>query len=196
MVKPRIIKSGGSGWKPIALDPSVFKANDLEGLIGIEELTDYSIGRIKPAKVSQFWCLRKGSELYLLSGKNLYWFCSQKVKTKSKNEEVKAEDDSFNTAEKKLKKKKKPKRNKKGPSTDETVNNCSEKVDLVKENSPDKECPKADLDKESYDLSSCMASWNGLGVPPVLLRALKEKSFFAPTKIQVAATTLYFYVSI
>lgn len=57
MVKPRIIKSGGSGWKPIALDPSVFKANDLEGLIGIEELTDYSIGRVKPAKVLQFLSL-------------------------------------------------------------------------------------------------------------------------------------------
>lgn len=125
---------------------------------------------------------------------SIYDFSLQKAKIKSKNDKVKAEDESFSMAEKKPKKKRKSKKNKKGPLTDETLDPCSDKVDLVKDYHSDQECPKAHSDKESDDLSSCMASWNGLGVPSVLLRALKEKSFFAPTKIQVSTITLNFSV--
>lgn len=51
MVKPRIVKSGKGEWKSLSFDPADFSANDLEGIIGIEELTDYSPEDFKPSKV-------------------------------------------------------------------------------------------------------------------------------------------------
>lgn len=44
MVKPKVIKSSKSKWKPVSIDPTTFNPADFEGLIGIEELTDYSVG--------------------------------------------------------------------------------------------------------------------------------------------------------
>lgn len=44
---------------------------------------------------------------------------------------------------------------------------------------------KLDINNEDDDLQSRMAAWNGLGVPSILLKALADKSFFVPTKIQV-----------
>lgn len=52
--------------------------------------------------------------------------------------------------------------------------------------SPEEESVDINQESESDDLISQMAAWNGLGVPPVLLRALADKSFTLPTKIQVS----------
>ena len=52
------------------------------------------------------------------------------------------------------------------------------------------------LDKEDDDtLQSRMSAWNGLGVPSILLRALADKSFSAPTKIQVTLSLLSCVIS-
>lgn len=39
-----------NGWKPVTLEGALL-SNDIEGLIGIEELTDYSLERSKKGKI-------------------------------------------------------------------------------------------------------------------------------------------------
>ncbi|XP_034242516.1 ATP-dependent RNA helicase DDX24 [Thrips palmi] len=152
MVKPRIIKGGKGQWKSISLDPTVFSAADLDGVIGIEELTDYSIINAKRSKK------KNPTDINNASAKGEM---SKEKKAKAKKKKLK---------------KRKGEKHVKSPSNTE----AQEPGEVPVETQSAEESNEFNSD----DLSTRMAAWNGLGVPPILLRALAEKSFLAPTKIQ------------
>lgn len=164
MVKPRVIKSGKSGWKPVSIDTSAFTPTDLQGLAGIEELTDYSIKGTRVSKKP----VRKSD--------------------KDKNDKTSAQVKNG------VEKKKKPKRRRKKKKVKTLLKESATEVssEATEDPSPVEIQPEdsahcgADVHQQddSDEPLLQMSSWNGLGVPQILLRALADKSFTYPTKIQ------------
>lgn len=116
---------------------------------------------------------------------------------KKKNKEVKAsnemsENEKDENGDSKNSKKKRKKKKKKGKSGNKVKKAQSVEEKSENGNSTDHqlECSnvqKADgdnIDEIVDNILVRMPAWNGLGVPSILLRALEEKSFTAPTKIQ------------
>ncbi|KAK3927781.1 ATP-dependent RNA helicase DDX24, partial [Frankliniella fusca] len=166
MVKPRVIKSGKSGWKAVSIDPSAFTSTDLQGLLGIEELTDYSIKGAKDSKKSVSKSKKDKVDKSLTLGKS-----TTEMKKKPKKKKKKAK--------KKLKENIKEKKSD-GP---DNLSPSKEGTDIKTGDSSLSQGEVKHQD-DSEEILSKMSSWNGLGVPQILLRALADKSFLYPTKIQ------------
>ncbi|XP_076625219.1 ATP-dependent RNA helicase DDX24 [Colletes latitarsis] len=152
-----------SGWKPLKLEGSVFSGG-IEGLIGIEELTDYKLERTD-SKTKISICEEKSNK--------------EKDKASSKRKNLnKWQEDTVDDNEpvlKKIKIKKRKKSNKK------IITNQSVKDDLDIDSNDD--CNQS-TDDESNMYDTDVQVWSNLGVPTIIIKALKDQQFRSPTTIQ------------
>ncbi|XP_012252477.2 ATP-dependent RNA helicase DDX24 [Athalia rosae] len=179
----KIKKEECAAWKPLKLD-GAFISEGIDGLIGIEELTDYGVIRSTKRKL-----VTPDKETHTVKDK----------KTKSQKPGAKiddAETDEHLTKKKKLKKTGKEekklkikKNNKEKPS--ESQINITEEVSDTRSNSQinleKKQHIERDNDATNFDKSNMpmnIHSWTSLGVPDILLQALADQGFSTPTPIQ------------
>ncbi|XP_076681119.1 ATP-dependent RNA helicase DDX24 isoform X2 [Andrena cerasifolii] len=160
----KIKRNNSSGWKPLTLEGSVFSAG-VDGLIGIEELTDYQLeqgNRKRKILVSD----RKA--------KNEENKVPSKRKSSGEWEEDNIDDNEPvpKTAKVKKVKEKSVKRRK------------VSKADLdVNSNNESEVCNKSSDDEDhAYDMDA--QAWSTLGVPAPVIKALKDQQFHTPTTIQ------------
>ncbi|XP_043518935.1 ATP-dependent RNA helicase DDX24 [Frieseomelitta varia] len=161
-----------SGWKPLKLEGSVF-SNNVEDLIGIEELTDYKLEKennktkivicneesnIKKDKVSP---KRKRSNIWLENDIDV-------------NEPLLKKAKKLKSKEKKLKRK-----------SDEKVSKCLSSKNGVDTNSNNNNQFSNEYNDEKNDINDNNAQqWHILGVPTPIIKALKDQQFYIPTHIQ------------
>ncbi|XP_015126985.1 ATP-dependent RNA helicase DDX24 [Diachasma alloeum] len=138
----KIKQKGSASWKSLTLEGAIFSSG-VEGLIGIEELVDYSLEN-KSEKSSKRKISQDSSEESDQDG-------SPAAQSNKK---------SFNA--KKKKKKGKGLQPKSSPTE-------------PGENPPT---------NESEDLNFSAEAWTTLGVPPLIVKALKDQKFSTPTSIQ------------
>lgn len=162
------VKRVESGWKHVTLEGSLL-SNGIEGLIGIEELTDYSLersskkGKIVTTKVNS---VEKNK------------LASKRKRPKNQKE---ADVDNIEPSAKKSKIKKTKCTKKK---TKKTVKSADlESIDQQTD---------SDSNNDSYcdinsnrSLTEIAEIWSPLGVPIAIIRALAEQKFSSPTMIQM-----------
>lgn len=183
MVKPKIIQSGKGQWKSIELDPTLFNAEDFEGVIGIEELTGYSVSNSKRSKKKK--STKKKSKKPKSTEENDVPPKEEKsTKKKSKKEQSTEVKDATPPKEMLKKEKTKKKKTKKKQVKNEPKYLPDIQAQEISKATVESEVNKDDEETGSDDILSRMSAWNGLGVPSVLLQALADKSFYAPTQIQ------------
>ncbi|CAL7938624.1 unnamed protein product [Xylocopa violacea] len=143
-------------WKPLKLEGSVF-SSDVDGLIGIEELTDYKLKK-------------ENNQIKIVICDETNNNNDVKVSPKCKNSS-KWQESNINDNEPPLKKAKvtKPKgKNLRGSSTN------TNKTDLPNESNDD--------EISMYDIHT--QQWSALGVPMPVIKALVDQQFYQPTPIQ------------
>ncbi|XP_017877753.1 ATP-dependent RNA helicase DDX24 [Ceratina calcarata] len=151
-------------WKPLNLEGSVL-SGDVDGLIGIEELTDY--------KLEHEYDKRK---IVISNGKSSNQTAKVSPKRKLSNR-WQEEDVDTNESRKKAKVPKSQQVNHKGTNNKKRV----------KDPLPTNEIHKSEDDlNESDDDENVpdMQQWSMLGVPTPVLKALKDQQFYQPTPIQ------------
>ncbi|XP_031834227.2 ATP-dependent RNA helicase DDX24 [Nomia melanderi] len=158
-----------NAWKPLALDGSVFSGG-IDGLIGVEELTNYKLE--KESNTTKIVICDAGDETRK---------CKVSTKRKSSN---KWQEDNIHDNKSVLKKAKFKnnkdndlKRKKKKKVSNQIVQND---LDC---NSDDQLCSQNN-DIESIDSINVQA-WSTLGVPDIIIKALKDQQFHSPTTIQM-----------
>ncbi|XP_053983890.1 ATP-dependent RNA helicase DDX24 [Hylaeus volcanicus] len=162
----KMMKSNFSGWKPLTLEGSVF-SDAVDGLIGVEELTDYKLEK-KNNKTNILICdgEKKKEE--------------NKVPTKRKTLNKWQEDDTDEPVSKKVKVKKVKKSNVERKNSKKAQKNQSVKDDLDIDSN---NASQVNTDDENvYDID--VQAWSMLGVPAVIIKALKDQQFHSPTTIQ------------
>lgn len=182
-------------WTPVQLNEAVL-ASGVEGLVGIEELTDYTLendqiqlssGFLKKQGTSftQENILSKNNKTKRLAPSNLS--LKSKLKTKQR-------DDQLNR--KVTKGIKNVKRQIKGPllatilnkedsddDTDTSSQNDEEKSE--DETEPEDMCPGDESASKDEDILQ-QSQWTSLFVPQPVAKALLDKGFKEPTEIQVS----------
>lgn len=148
--------SRDSGWKPVTLE-GVLLSNDIEGLIAIEELTDYNLERSS-----------KKGDVLITEMKS-----AKKKKSALKRKHTnKTEDDPDKVPAKKIKKVK-----------TKNARKVSEKTIKATTNSDGKnECNNINSNATAIKID--ITAWSSMGVPDVVIKALADQKFFSPTPIQ------------
>eukprot|EP00096_Caligus_rogercresseyi_P015054 TRINITY_DN7508_c0_g1_i1.p1 TRINITY_DN7508_c0_g1~~TRINITY_DN7508_c0_g1_i1.p1 ORF type:complete len:822 (+),score=214.37 TRINITY_DN7508_c0_g1_i1:25-2466(+) len=172
MGKKKGLEIRGS-WRHIPLDPNLVAKGAKEGLLGIEELTDYTLlaksNRGKPKRTSV---------------KNAPRFKGEKDLSK-KAKDAESEDEKEDASEvlltKDKKKKKKTKKKKKDSSV--PVIPPPELIEEVEESDEEELHFESDND-EPISYHSELPEWSRLHVPELVLRAIHELGFETPTSIQ------------
>ncbi|XP_048263891.1 ATP-dependent RNA helicase DDX24 isoform X2 [Bombus terrestris] len=169
---PKKRHDNSSGWKPLELQGSVFAGN-VEGLIGIEELTDYKLTKENNKTKILIHNVETNSK-------------EVKVSPKHKRSHVWVENDIV-TNEPLLKKAKKTKSLEKkleGRKAKKIPKCLSPKNGLdISPNNNDQFSNECNKDKNDvYDIDA--QQWYMLGVPTPVIKALKDQQFHEPTPIQ------------
>ncbi|XP_046738712.1 ATP-dependent RNA helicase DDX24 isoform X2 [Diprion similis] len=183
----KIKKDKSNTWKPLKLE-GAFLAEGIDGLIGIEELTDYSLEKgTKKRKATR-------SDDKSDKGK-------KKKKAQDLNDQIDDDEENEHSAQKKRlgaavkrekvkpKKKKQTLRDKRGVKQPDIIEEESG-IGSDSESNLDKNEPKVDAEDEILvnpgNLKSDINvySWTSLGVPEILVKALADQGFQAPTPIQ------------
>ncbi|XP_076761647.1 ATP-dependent RNA helicase DDX24 [Xylocopa sonorina] len=146
-------------WKPLKLEGSVF-SSDVDGLIGIEELTDYKLKKEKN-QIKIVICDETSN--------NNDVKVSPKRKNSSKWQESNVSDNE--PLSKKAKITKPRGKNLRGTTTNTDEN---EENDLPSESNDD--------EINMYDTHT--QQWSALGVPMAIIKALIDQQFYQPTPIQ------------
>ncbi|XP_077277605.1 ATP-dependent RNA helicase DDX24 [Temnothorax americanus] len=162
----KVKRATNNGWKPVTLEGTLL-SNDIEGLIGIEELTDYNLERSS----------QKG-KIVTTEVKS-----TEKKKSASKRECPKEQEeenvDSTEPSAKKLKTKKETKR--KNKKDGKTIKSADLKITDQQTN------PDSDLycnTDSSKSLKINVEAWSAMGVPTAVIKALSDQNFHSPTMIQ------------
>lgn len=176
-----MVKQKEYKWKPIELDGSVF-TGDCEGLVGIEELTEYDLSQFK-----------RGSDKIITVGSPEHKKTKKRKKKQKDPENKKAKlpklsdknEQKFETQEEVISKnnikKVKSKSFTKKKFSATTANSNKEQLHTEEESeiSVDKRV-SANVDENESD----MIPWNLIGVPKLVTKALLEQGFKEPTEIQ------------
>jgi ATP-dependent RNA helicase DDX24/MAK5 len=150
-----------AGWKSVAIDPQLRARGFAEGLLGIEELSDYQLVKVNKKK--------KAVAVIKPAGKVTNVTSSSKIKVKGQKRPIEAATPEIEEEEPEVKKKKKS-RQKRKPK----IVKPAEEISL-------EEVPTVDEEVEEDVL---LEGWMGLSIPQPVLRALKESGFTEPTPIQ------------
>ncbi|KAL0128779.1 hypothetical protein PUN28_003878 [Cardiocondyla obscurior] len=162
------IKRTNDDWKPVTLEGAVL-SNGIEGLIGIEELTDYNLER----------STKKG-KLVTTQVKS-----SEQSKLVSKRKNLKERDAAdVDVAEpsakkSKIKKETKRKKEKEGKTSIKSVD-----LETVEETNSDSEDEYHNTDSSDNLTKINAEAWSSMGVPAVIIKALADQNFHSPTMIQ------------
>lgn len=163
-------QSNISRWKPLTLEGSVF-LGAIDGLIGVEELTDYKLEKIN-----------NKTKIVICDGENK----REKIKVLSKRKSLNKlqENDDNEPISKKAKIRKLNKNKLKGKSNEKAIANQPIKDDLdICSNNESQVCKKnTDDGSNVYDID--IQAWGTLGVPTIIIKALKDQQFYSPTTIQ------------
>ena len=152
--------SAKTKWRSVPMDPELMAKGFSEGLLGIEELTDYSLVKLnKKNKVAGK--VTEVAENKILSGK-------KRPREVSENEDSNENPDKS----KKKKKRKKKKKSKKPTETDKSET----PVETAENNDSDQE------PTEETEMS--LEGWKDLSIPQPVLDALKDLKYSEPTPIQ------------
>uniref|UniRef100_A0A8D8TD24 ATP-dependent RNA helicase n=1 Tax=Cacopsylla melanoneura TaxID=428564 RepID=A0A8D8TD24_9HEMI len=216
----KIIPQKGLAWKPLSLKSKVLSHSlDLDGLIGVEELTDYSLDKknnvIGAPKESKPTLKTKDGGVKKKRKRNR----TKKGKDKLKLEEIEDDEEQEEDAEENImeesnelpaaipaKKKLKRKKNNKFLVEENIDNNTTYEDDLESEllDSNEPHCKKLKQKKKNKKQTylsiksehiPClsanneeffveMSEWLKLNIPESVVKALYEKGFKTPTKIQ------------
>uniref|UniRef100_A0A8D8R1W5 ATP-dependent RNA helicase n=1 Tax=Cacopsylla melanoneura TaxID=428564 RepID=A0A8D8R1W5_9HEMI len=216
----KIIPQKGLAWKPLSLKSKVLSHSlDLDGLIGVEELTDYSLDKknnvIGAPKESKPTLKTKDGGVKKKRKRNR----TKKGKDKLKLEEIEDDEEEQEDAEENImeesnelpaaipaKKKLKRKKNNKFLVEENIDNNTTYEDDLESEHldSNEPHCKKLKQKKKNKKQTylsiksehiPClsanneeffveMSEWLKLNIPESVVKALYEKGFKTPTKIQ------------
>ena len=152
--------SAKTKWRSVPIDPELMAKGFSEGLLGIEELTDYSLVKLnKKNKVTGK--VTEVAENKVVSGK-------KRPREVSENEESKEDTDKSKKKKKRKKKKKakKPTENEKSETQDETAENNDSNNEVA----------------EETEIS--LEGWKDLSIPQPVLDALKDLKYSEPTPIQ------------
>nr|XP_034181790.1 ATP-dependent RNA helicase DDX24 [Osmia lignaria]XP_034181791.1 ATP-dependent RNA helicase DDX24 [Osmia lignaria] len=162
-----------SDWKPLKLEGSVFSGG-IDGLIGIEELTDYELE--KQNNKTKIVTHNKEDN-------------NEKIKGSLKHKNLnKWQEDNIDTTEPTLKKAKitKAKESKfKGKNAKKVTSTLFAQRDTDHSSSPEKQFSdddNNDNDDNGYDIYN--QQWSVLGVPTPIIKALRDQQFYSPTPIQ------------
>ncbi|XP_076230971.1 ATP-dependent RNA helicase DDX24 [Calliopsis andreniformis] len=161
---PKVKQNNSKVWKPLTLEGSVF-SNGVEGLIGIEELTDYKLEKENNKEKTVICEKQNKNEKNRIPSKrssNLW-------------QESKMVDDE--PVAKKVKLQISNERNKRTKNKTKLTNQSS--TDDLDNNSDNK-----NSDNESKDYDIDIQAWSTLGVPSLIIKALKDQQFHLPTTIQ------------
>ncbi|XP_029160128.1 DEAD-box ATP-dependent RNA helicase 13-like [Nylanderia fulva] len=159
------------GWKPVALEGTLL-SNGIEGLIGIEELTDYSLEHMQN-KDPRWQNKKKGKIITteITSAKKK----KSAVKRKCLDDSEEADVDSVSSVKKVKVKKAKTKKTKstdfKTSNTD--INSDDGENDLYSDTNNSKSLAKINVE-----------AWSSMGVPTIVIKALADQNFYGPTPIQ------------
>ncbi|XP_015609090.1 ATP-dependent RNA helicase DDX24 [Cephus cinctus] len=157
-----------AGWVPLTLEGTIV-SEDIGGLIGIEELTDYKLVKTK-------------NKTQIISENTT----SKKTPKKKRAVELERNDDSESRAVKKKKhntvtkdiNKLKKKKKQRGIPTYHLKEKSS--IDTVNEEQSAHEVE--DINEIESNIN--VHAWTSLGVPDVIIKALAVQNFIAPTAIQ------------
>ncbi|XP_032665529.1 ATP-dependent RNA helicase ddx24 [Odontomachus brunneus] len=163
------IQSNDDRWKPVTLEGAVLSSG-VEGLIGIEELTDYNLERNS-----------KRGDVTITNVKSV----EKKKKTLKDHCSNKWDITDINIVELSVKKSKD--KNDKTKSTKK--NGRTEKLTKSKTTDEQTDC---DTEHNSYfsiedDVKSTdinVEAWSSMGVPDIIIKALADQNFHSPTIIQ------------
>ncbi|XP_068714327.1 ATP-dependent RNA helicase DDX24-like [Montipora foliosa] len=149
-------KSQKRKWKAVVLDDPSFFSGDLEGFGSLEVLEEYDLEKWKGGVNSGPTKKKR----------------AKKVCDENQSSELLVTNSQPRLGDKMEKSAKKKKRRKKKAVNIET--------------SDDKDATSASIEKseDSEELNSQMVAWQGLGVPEVIQRSLKDQGFTSPTPIQ------------
>lgn len=149
------------GWKPLKLDGSIFSDGCADGLIGIEELTDYKLE--KSNKKAKIVITDKKPKKRTKSASK--WQCDN-----IENNETNVDDNKdIEPCSKKAKKESKVKLLlEKDKSTELSVKRTNDGTNRDK----------------NYMKNINVSAWSAQGVPDEIIRALADQNFHSPTTIQ------------
>lgn len=149
-------KSQKRKWKAVVLDDPSFFSGDLEGFGSLEVLEEYDLEKWKGGVNSGPTKKKR----------------AKKDSDENQSSELLVTNSQPQLGDKMEKPAKKKKRRKKKALNIET--------------SDDKDATSASIEKseDSEELNSQMVAWQGLGVPEVIQRSLKDQGFTSPTPIQ------------
>ncbi|XP_018306369.1 ATP-dependent RNA helicase ddx24, partial [Mycetomoellerius zeteki] len=156
-----------NGWKPVTLEGALL-SNDIEGLIGIEELTDYSLERSKKGKIVTTRV--KSTE-------------EKKSASKRKCPKEREETD-VNNIEPSTKKSKIKKKAKRPKIKNEKIKSANFKITDRQTDSDSDSDSYCDIDSNKNLAKINVEAWRSMGVPTAVIKALADQNFHSPTMIQ------------
>ncbi|XP_078036621.1 ATP-dependent RNA helicase DDX24 isoform X2 [Augochlora pura] len=167
---PQVKQSDLNGWKPLTLDGSVFSGG-VDGLIGVEELTDYKLEK-------------KNNKRKIVISNVRSKTSQDKVSLKRKNLNG-WQEDAIDDSEPKLKKAK-PRNHKNSTikKKKKIVTKANGNVDLNLKSDKESEF-HSQSDSENEVDNFNMQAWSVLGVPKPIIKALEDQQFYSPTTIQM-----------
>ncbi|KYN21126.1 PREDICTED: ATP-dependent RNA helicase DDX24 [Trachymyrmex cornetzi] len=158
-----------NGWKPVTLEGSLL-SNDIEGLIGIEELTDYNLER--SSKKGKVITTRVKS--------------TEEKKSVSKRKCPKEQEETdINNIEPSTKKSKIKKAEVKRPKIkNEKIKPANFKITDQQTDSDSDSDSYCDIDSDKNLAKINAEAWRSMGVPTAVIKALADQNFHSPTMIQ------------
>lgn len=177
-----MVKQKEYKWKPIELDGSVF-TGDCEGLVGIEELTEYDLGQFKGrdriiAVSSPEHKKTKKRKKKHKDGENKK---TKLPKITNKNEKKSFETEEEAKSKTNIKKETEKSCTKKKKFSATMANKNREQLHIEEESEiSDDKCVTVKVDENESD----MIPWNLIGVPKLVTKTLLEQGFKEPTEIQ------------
>ncbi|KAG5324186.1 DDX24 helicase, partial [Acromyrmex heyeri] len=162
-----------NGWKSVTLEGALL-SNDIEGLIGIEELTDYNLERSSKGKI------------ITTTVKSTRVKSTEEKKSVSKRKYPKEwEETDINNIEPSTKKSKIKKAEvKRLKIKNEKIKSANFKITDQQTNSDSDNDSYCDIDSNKNLAKINAEAWRSMGVPTAVIKALADQNFHSPTMIQ------------
>ena len=167
--------SSKSKWKSVPIDPELMARGFSEGLLGIEELTDYQLIKVNKKKKPPVDVPDINNKLADSNSKSDKKIVSGQKRTLQNEHEA---NDSETPAKKKRKKKKK-----KIKKNNDSCPEMEEGTDKNDSKPPAEEQPDSNEQQTSTEVGE-LEGWKDMYIPKQVMQALKSLKYYQPTPIQ------------
>ena len=167
--------SSKSKWKSVPIDPELMARGFSEGLLGIEELTDYQLIKVNKKKKPPVDVPDINNKLADSNSKSDKKIVSGQKRTLQNEHEA---NDSETPAKKKRKKKKK-----KIKKNNDSCPEMEEGTDKNDSKPPAEEQPDSNEQQTSTEVGE-LEGWKDMYIPKQVMQALKFLKYYQPTPIQ------------